>query len=237
MPNAFTKQVGFAGTKKKGPGAEVCRQRASFTQFFMGESEQLWFCYQHVVALAQCEDEGAEFRRQGVIFSFVVLVASAFFSFILSNIPECTGSLVWIARLSVNLQAGLLGTSWLMRIEDDPVKISMGAFAVVIVFSTVVMLPYNYSESARAGNPCSIFLLLIISLYLVGVVEAHSYHKAFPLFVSYHPIYIGLAGFVVEFAKYFIWDNFVQPALNPHGRRRVGSLKMENAYEGLELQE
>ncbi len=57
------------------------------------------------------------------------------------------------------------------------------------------------------------------------------------MILSFHDgRHVRLAGFFMEFVKHFVWENFGQPAMNPHGGRRR-NLKVEKAYEGLELQE
>merc|ERR1712151_18608 len=87
---------------------------------------------------------------------------------------------------------------------------------LIVLIGNVVQVPYLLCSRCEGtfSAVLGVFYLLLVSFSPCIYVEAMSYHPAFPLLVSHCPMLLGLFGFVVEYAKIFIWRLQREPEHN-----------------------
>merc|ERR1712100_977299 len=109
----------------------------------------------------------------GVFFYCGLFVAVAVISFTLPRIPECSYTLLWLARLLLNWELGLLSIHYMLAhgFERDVYRFFGVGVLTVVVLSTLIFLPYQLAECIRKDNAFGLFYLMVICLSPTVIFE------------------------------------------------------------------
>jgi len=186
-------------------GNGVCRQRYSLLKLFQTEVTDLWFCFLPKEKWESCDKDLFNFYIvEGSAFAAGLLFFFAIISHVMSEQRQFSWALLWIARLTVNLQLGIYSVWFLVKHGynfNDIASTNMLALVMTVVGSTVLISPALLLESMRGCHGFALFYLLILCFSPSVTFEAMSYFSGFPLLLAHYPMVLGLVGFLIEALK------------------------------------
>jgi hypothetical protein len=146
-----------------------------------------------------CQEEGGAFYFQGGIFIVLFIFFLGVLGWIMADMPEFETPLVWLTRLLLNVELGMISVAFLLERWSDTESPTffLGAFFLDIVAALLLFVPYYIMERLSEDSPFNTAYLLLLAFSPCFLMEFMSYWSHFVLLVGHLPLLIGFMSFVV----------------------------------------
>lgn len=148
--------------------------------------------------------------KEGSVMTGTLCFFFAALAFVMANQRHFSWSVLWTARLLVNLELGMVSVLFLMKLGHDYDNIANSTvFAVLIVMITsfILLLPCLLLERCPSYQWIGLWWSMVLCFSPCILAEYASYFPAFPLLASHRPMVIGLIGFLIHVISGFIFPD------------------------------